>query len=129
MNRTQKRDIQYSFGSSLHNPLHIHVIDDNWRKEKFTHLDLIIPHHIVQNSLRSERNETDPLAGAAAAGAKNDGSVGGGGSGGGGGQGPARMATVAELRRWDDLCVQELLQKKVDEYHEAPRGHIEELTR
>ena len=125
MNRTQKRDIQYSFCSSLYSPLHIHAIDDNWRKEKFTQLDLIIPHHIVQSSFRSDRNETDPLAGAAAIGAKHDGASGSGA----GAQGAARMASIAEVRRWDDLCMGELLNKKIDEYQEAPRGQIEELTR
>ena len=36
---------------------------------------------------------------------------------------------INELRRWDDLCINELLQKKIDEYQETPRAQIEDVAR
>ena len=101
MNRSQKRDIQYNFINSLRNPLHMHVIDDNWRKEKFTNLDLIIPNRIVQEHLKSDHNESDPLAGGATIATKDGAAANSGGSGG--------VTSIAQARRWDDLCMNELL--------------------
>ena len=42
MINSQKRDISYSFFSSLRNPVMSQIIDDDWRREKFTDLDIIV---------------------------------------------------------------------------------------
>jgi hypothetical protein len=36
MNNTQKRDIYYSFVTHCSRPILTEIIDDDWRKEKFT---------------------------------------------------------------------------------------------
>ena len=120
MNRSQKRDMQYSFINSLRNPLHMHVIDDNWRKEKFTNLDLIIPNRIVQEHLKSDHNESDPLAGGATIASKDGTTANSGGS---------TVTSIAQARRWDDLCMNELLNEKIEQFQETPMNQIDELAR
>ena len=63
MNQTQKRDVQYSFVNFVQNPIYTQIIDDNWRKEKFQSLDIILPTKTIQDKLNSTQNECDPFGG------------------------------------------------------------------
>ena len=109
MNNTQKRDIHYTFVNVLQNPVHSQVIDDQWRKERFQNLDIILPNRITQFHLNNDQNETDPFSGSASN--KDGGMV------GPGGQNIAIMAgsktnvPVREARRWDDLGLTDLITK------------------
>lgn len=47
MINSQKRDIAFSFAQSCHRPILSQIIDDEWRKEKFTDLDIILTSKIV----------------------------------------------------------------------------------
>lgn len=47
MINSQKTDVAYSFAGSVHRPILTSVIDDEWRKEKFTDLDIILTSKVV----------------------------------------------------------------------------------
>ena len=47
MINSQKRDINYTFAQAVHRPVLTQIIDDEWRKEKFTDLDIILTSKIV----------------------------------------------------------------------------------
>ena len=51
MINSQKRDIAYTFAQSVHRPTFSQIIDDEWRKERFTDLDIILTSKIVQTKL------------------------------------------------------------------------------
>ena len=59
MINSQKRDIAYSFIGSLSNPVMSQIIDDEWRKEKFTDLDIILSSKTVQIKLNLDQNEEE----------------------------------------------------------------------
>lgn len=54
MNNTQKRDIAYDFRQGLRKPILYDIIDDDWRKEKFTDLDIILSSKTVQAKLNMD---------------------------------------------------------------------------
>jgi len=43
--------VSYSFGMSVHRPVLTQVIDDEWRREKFTDLDIILASKTVNTKL------------------------------------------------------------------------------
>ena len=47
MINSQKTDISYTFAQSVYRPILTQIIDDEWRKEKFTDLDIILTSKVV----------------------------------------------------------------------------------
>ena len=97
MNQGQKRDISYTFSQFLPNSLSSQIIDDNWRKEKFTNLDIILQTSTIQDRL----SQDDEL---------NRGDMNGyrGDNPGG------RDIPISQKKRWDDLCMNEMLNQYVN---------------
>ena len=59
MINSQKRDISYSFVGSLSNPVMSQIIDDDWRREKFSDLDIILSSKTVQIKLNMDQGEEE----------------------------------------------------------------------
>ena len=59
MINSQKRDIAYTFAQSVHRPALTQVIDDEWRKERFTDLDIILTSKIVQTKLNLDQGDEE----------------------------------------------------------------------
>lgn len=59
MINSQKRDIAYTFAQSVRRPVLTQIIDDEWRKEKFTDLDIILTSKIVQTKLNLDQGDEE----------------------------------------------------------------------
>ena len=59
MINSQKRDIAYTFAQSVHRPTLSQIIDDEWRKERFTDLDIILTSKIVQTKLNLDQGDDE----------------------------------------------------------------------
>ena len=82
MINSQKRDVAYTFVNSLRNPVMSQIIDDEWRKEKFTDLDIILSSKTVQTKLNLDQNEEE---------------------------GGAQRIPITEVREWADPGLNELI--------------------
>jgi len=51
MNSSQKKDISYSFSNSCVKAVYTSIIDDEWRKEKFSDLDIVLPVVAINNKM------------------------------------------------------------------------------
>ena len=59
MINSQKRDVAYSFVGSLRDPVMSQIIDDDWRREKFTDLDIILSSKTVQIKLNMDQGDEE----------------------------------------------------------------------
>jgi hypothetical protein len=89
MINSQKRDIAYTFAHSVHRPVLTQVIDDEWRKEKFTDLDIILTSKIVQTKLNLDQGDEEMQ----------------------------QRIPITEVREWNDVGLQELISQFIDPAH------------
>eukprot|EP00347_Sterkiella_histriomuscorum_P003427 403364333 len=96
MNNTQKRDIQYNFISALQRPILSQIIDDDWRREKFTDLDIILSTKTVQAKLNMDSGDEEAQ----------------------------QRVPITEVREWNDLGFNELIASHTESSTQQHAAHM-----